>query len=183
MKILNHEIPTKLEDNSFITSLHKQSLIKQLSNKQLNTLEDMLEIRADLQGFDVQKVKVYRKSFYRTDYHGDYLRDTMLVYDVNEDRLNDKIQDAHAAQYSSEAYVKEFEYVKEATIPANITNTVYFMNTYFDDYTEIYTKLDRDKFRKVKTRNAAVRAMNSLTGTKDVDEDSINKSLGRGYKW
>ena len=181
MKILDYNIPTELEGNRYIQSLDKQAKVRKLTAPQLEVLSDMLGIETHIDTYETQTVKKYIRYFYRLDYHGDELRDSDYVYNVEPNRVYNKIQDGHAAQYGTESYEDEYKYIGEQTIPANITNVTYFMNEHYEDYEFLVKKIERNKFRKVTTKNIAIRALNSLTGTKDVDTKSIERATGKNF--
>jgi len=177
-------IPSNLQDNAFILSILEQSLTKELSKKQLQTLMDILDMSEPEPQYSTQITKRYIQNFYRTDYHGDYLKDTTYAYDILEENLEDKIQDAHAAQYRQEAYIRKYAFNKDISIPANVTNISYFMTMFYDDYKFLSEKITRNKFRKIKAKNLAYRALESLVqgDVNLVDEGLVNKAVGKQYR-
>lgn len=185
MLLNSYEIPVELQNNDFIISLNYQEneAGKALSKRQVEVLKDLLGKEETFIDVPLKVVKVYKEYFYRTDYHGDYLMDSIKVYDISSSLLEEKIQDAHAAQYGSEAYIEKYEFVKEDLIPSSIENVSYFMNFYHEDYIEIIKKVHRNKFRHLRTRNDAIRALNSLTqgDVHKVNESLVNKVLGKNY--
>ena len=186
MKIItkneNFKIPTDLEVNSFIKSLYEQSLDKELTVKQIVALKSILNIELESPIYKTKIIKQYKKYYYRTDYHGDYLQDCDFVYDVDESDLEKVIQDAHAGQYSYEKYIKEYSFVKDVEIPSVITNIKYFMDELYEDYVAIANEIKRNKFRKTKTKNDAIYALNSILDC-NADIELINKVLGKKYKY
>jgi len=160
MTIQNLIIPSSLESNTFVQSLYEQSKYKTLSEKQINSLKGILNIPLELSETKYKTVKIYNKYFYRTDYHGDMLQDSSTVYDI--ENVDVKIQDLHAAQYNSEAYIKKYKYIKDVKIPFNVTNVDYFMDFYYNDYITLTEKLQRNKFRSTKSKNNVIFLLNKM---------------------
>lgn len=164
MKILHYNIPEELQDNSFIKSLQAHALdYGTLTENQIVALKSILSIELTVNPYSIQPVKKYKQYFYRTDYHGDYLQDYEYVYDIPKEILNDKIQDAHAAQYGSEVYVNKYKFVEEVNIPKNVTNVSYFMDIFYEDFKHIVDKLERNGYRSTRNKNKGINALNSIT--------------------
>jgi metal-sulfur cluster biosynthetic enzyme len=160
MIIQKFDIPKSLESDRFIQSLYEQSKIKTLSDKQINALKSVLNIEIPLLKYKTKTVKMYKQYFFRADYHGDILQDSRTVYDIVNP--SNKIQDLHALQYSTEKYINEYQYVFDVEIPFNVVNVDYFMNFYYEDYTKLIDKIERNKFRSTKTRNNAAILLNKM---------------------
>jgi len=176
-------IPSNLQENSFVISLLEQSLTKELSTKQIQALMDILDMPEDEPKYKTQTIKRYKRSYFKIDYHGDPLQVSESAYNVSEADLSNKIQDEHALQYGSEAYVTEFEFIEDIEIPAEVTNISYFMTFYYEDYKSLSEKVKRNKFRKTKSRNLAYRALNTLVqgNVSEVNEKLIYVALGKKY--
>lgn len=64
MRILDFIVPEYLRDNTFIISLHKQfTKHGTLTKKQVDALEDALEIELDFYGWDVPVPEEHREDF------------------------------------------------------------------------------------------------------------------------
>ena len=178
-------IPANLQENSFVISLLEQSLTKELSTKQIQTLMDILDMPEDEPKYETQTIKRYKRSYFKIDHHGDPLQVSESVYDISEDNLNNKIQDIHALQYGSEAYVTEYTYIEDIEIPAKVTNIGYFMSFFYEDYKALSEKVQRNKFRKIKSKNLAYRALQSLVqgNVAEVNESLIYIALGKRYSY
>ena len=185
MLLNSYVIPVELQNNDFIISLNYQEneAGKTLSKRQVEILKDLLGEEETIVDVPLKVVKAYREYFYRTDYHGDYLMDSLETYDISSSLLEEKVQDSHAAQYGSEVFIEKYEFVKEVLIPSSIENVSYFMNFYYEDYIKILKKVHINKFRHLRTRNDAIRALNSLTqgNVHEVNESLVNRVLGKNY--
>jgi len=170
MKILNYNIPEELQNNSFIVSIKDN---EKLSDAQLNVLKSILGIEETLNDFKTKTVKVYLESFYRTDYHGDYLQDYKFVFDVNEENLNDTIE----GQYEHEAYVNKYKFKETINVPGKITNLDLYYSEYKNDFEFFMKKLQNNKFRKISTKNKCILAITS----NNFNDNLINDV--NGSKW
>ena len=168
-------------DNEFINSLKAQyEKGKDLSTAQMNALMDYKGTRIDLPSFKTKKVKTYYKGYYRTDAYGDYLRDSDVVIDDGNLKLDEKIQDLHAAQYGCEQWEDKYTFKEEIEIPESITDFQAFL-IYQKDYCTITEKLKRNRFRSVKSYNNYVRALNSILN-ETYDETLLDKATGRYFQ-
>ena len=177
------EIPEEHLNNSFVQSLAEQYELKALTDRQISTLNNIIGVDAEMPEYNTQTVYRVTERFYRPDYHGDMLLDSSYIYikDINLLDLNEEIQDAHAGQYGAEKYTKKYGNVEEISIPASIDNISYFCILYLEDFIFLTEKLNRDKFRSVRTKNECIQAINTLL-TNSPDETLINKTTGKRFR-
>jgi len=72
MKIEDYVIPSDLQSNSFIRSLKSQSETKKLSERQLQSLIDILEIPIDFMNNDLPNKELYsddKYEYFLSEYH------------------------------------------------------------------------------------------------------------------
>jgi len=184
MTIANYNIPTELQNNKFIISLYEQSQSKKLSEKQINVLEDILDIEVPLKEAKIEKVDLYSKAWFKTDHHGDYLQKSELVCDVPEEDKDNQITDEHAAQYGYSKLVPEYEYLRTIEMPCNKDVRHNIIRYCYEDFKKLEAKIKRNRFRKTKTRNQAIRIMNKIIDgsfTFDNIED-IRTAVGSNYR-
>ncbi|KAB7891413.1 hypothetical protein [Poseidonibacter ostreae] len=163
--------------NDFVMSL-KNYFDKhgKLTSSQEDILKDIVGIKIELLPFKMVETKVYKKYFFRTDFHGDYLTD----YDLTTEYKETKILDKNLAEHDVEKYIDEYKEKETITIPSIINKKDTFL-IYYDYFIKLYEKLGRDKFRSVRGYNNCVRALNSIV-KEEYNEKLISKAIGRFFK-
>jgi len=122
----------------------------------------MLDIEIPLMKYKSKTVKCYKEYFYKIDYHGDYSKSFRKIYDIDESKINDIIQDMHTLQYGNETYTNKYKFLLEVEIPFNVSNVYYFMTFYYNDYKKLIEKIRKNTFRSIKSRNNAVILLNKM---------------------
>ena len=174
-------LDSSLNTNDFISSLKEQyESGKTLSKAQLDCLIDYSGKKIELPEYKTKKVNLYYENFYRLDYHGDYLCSSNIVIDDGNLDLNEKIQDAHAAQYSYEDYIDKYNFKETVSVPC-LNNLNKFLS-YKEDYDFLTKKLNRNKFRSVRSFNNCVRALNSILD-ETYSQKLLDKATGRSYRF
>lgn len=84
----------------------------QLSDKQNDLLTKIIKREFDISNIKYTKMYLYKSYFYRTDYHGDYLKDSEYVLSPIE-LHQEQITDLHAAQYNYSATVDKYQFEKK----------------------------------------------------------------------
>ena len=182
----DYNIPTDLQDNKFVKSLAHQYISRDLSAVQIEVLNDILGVEVEAVEVELKSLNRVVEYFYREDYHGDMLRDNTYAY--GEVDLDEKIQDAHAAQYGAEAYINRYKFDKVIEIPSCIDNISHFMIMHYEDFKAINDKVNRNIFRQLKSKNNHLRALKSLTtldknGEYRPNDRAIEKCLGSAYHY
>jgi len=157
-----------LFDDSFIANLAVQYKTKDLSKLQVAVIEDKcrIEVKLNIELETVQKVRHY---FYRTDYNGDYLLDSNIMY-IKDVDFNSKILDKNAAEHNIEQYDNEYELIEEVQIIRDLP--VHYVSKFL----KIMEKVKRNRFRKLSSKNNHIRFLNAL---QDCEYALANKLWGK----
>lgn len=184
MKILSYEIPESLKNDKFIQSIFTQfQNNKSISKRQEEVLKDILNISEELPTIEFKEYKIYLRRFNRTDYHGDYLLDsrTYLLTDDCDYNPTSKIRNENALDHGVVEYVDEFKIYGSCLIPTSAKSPKLVFN-YLYEFNKIYEKIQRNRFKTIKNKNIAIRALrNILTSTDEVDLKLLETALQKRY--
>ena len=169
----------KIEENKvndFVSSL-KDYFDKhgKLTSSQEDILKDIVGIKIELVPFELVDTKIYKRYYFRRDYHGDYLQDHNLTTDYK----GTKILNKNLAEHNIEEYIEEYQEKEVMAIPTIIKKKDTFLN-YSECFEKLYAKLERNKFRSVRGYNNCIRALNSIVN-EEYDEKKINKAIGNYF--
>ena len=177
-----YKITEELQKNSFICSLANQYETKELSKKQLQVLNDILGIEEKISDIEIVYLTEVREVFYRTDYHGDYLRDSRFVgfKELDNFDLNEETQDLHALQYSTEAYEKKYFYGEVLEL-SNSSNKYYIAQYLRRKFEFAHNAIKNTKFRSVKRKNKFIRLYNAIINGDYQEVDILYTELTKRY--
>ena len=191
------EEETILTQNSFFKSIEIQFADKQkLSPKQEQSLMNMLERtqeHQDLLDMETFKANLALKNYYRFDYHGDALSDSVedgLYKNLTEDQIKEQLQDAHAAQYGATRYEDLYtESNTKVELPFGLSQEEEDRFAIYrgKDFTQALKKLRSNKFRKVSTKNRTIQIIRELLAIDDIiipiSEEDHNFLFGIYRNW
>lgn len=184
MNIQNYEIPENIQNDKFIISVFNQYEEKgYLSYKQECALKDILNISEELPSIEFKEYKIFKRNFYRFDYHGDPLCDSRVSI-LTEDTIvdfNSKIINESAREHGVIEYEPEYEITGKCLIPLNTKSPKLFFS-YLYEFNKIYDKIKRNKFRSVRNRNIAIRAIKNLIDSESyIDTKLLDEAIGKKY--
>lgn len=165
-------------ERKIFDSLCTQFLTKQtLSEKQNDLLTKILKREFDISNIEYNKMFLYKKYFYRTDYHGDYLKDSEYIISPVE-LAQEEITDLHAAQYNYSATVDKYKFDKMVAVPANIKQLNNYANYYMFKFEKLMMKLPRA--RSMNSKYKIIRAIKTIL-SEEYDDSLISDVLDRKF--
>ena len=158
----DYNIPLEFQSHEFIQSLQKQYKTRELSPKQLDALQIIVG-NIILLKYKLRTIQEATEHYYRTDYHGDYLHCAEIVQGQFKSEM---IQDLHAMQYGYAAEIERFTDIKDIEV-LDIDRVKMGLNksesmTLLKNFDRMVEKLQRNKFRKIRTKNECLVAINSV---------------------
>lgn len=186
MTVAGYTIPTSFEDNSFVLSLAKQEETKELSERQVEVLVDIIGIKediSDLMAVEYVTATTLIENYNYCDYHGDYFMRTKEVGFVTADtNFEEKVQDYNAADHGAEVYKYRYMKGRVIEVPAKLcTEYGYF---HIDAFTKAMKKINGGKMRSAKTFNRAVRIARKALGFNHItvdEEHFLNNTRPRHF--
>ena len=177
----DYKISEELQKNSFICSLANQYETKELTEKQIQALNDILGIEETLIDVPIVYLTSVRETFFRTDSNGDYLSDSKFAgfKELDDFDLNEKTQDLHALQYGTELYVPKYFYGEVLTLP-DTENKYYIVDYFMKEFQFAYDAIRKTKFRSTKRKNKFIRLFNAISGKYGI-ADELYTELTRRY--
>lgn len=150
---------------------------QQLSDKQNDLLTKILKREFDISNVKYTKMFLYKSYFYRTDYHGDYLKDSEYVISPVELK-QEQITDLHAMQYNYSAMVDRYQFEKMVAVPTTIKRLNNYANYYMGKFEKLMMKLPRT--RTMNSKYKIIKAIKTIL-SEEYDDSLIQDVLDRKY--
>ena len=179
------------KSTNFVNSLKdyfdKNGKLSQKQEAALMSIIKRVDYHEDLLNLEMTKEVLAYENYFRTDYHGDMLQDSTLEClksHLSKDEINEKIEDAHAAQYSCSSEINKWTFGDTVDFPKGIKNEKSFVQYKLDNFTTAMKKLKANRFRKVSTKNRMIRIIRELLESDELflSEDDSNFLNGK-YKF
>ena len=165
-------------ERKIFDSLCAQYSTKQtLSDKQNDLLTKILKREIDISNISYNKMYLYKKYFYRTDYHGDYLLDSEYVLSPVE-LAQEEITDLHAAQYNYSATTDKYQFEKMVAVPSSIKGLNNYANYYMFKFEKLMMKLPRA--RSINSKYKIIRAIKTIL-SEEYSDSLISDVLDRKF--
>ncbi len=144
----------ELFDDTLVQDFARQYITKDLSKMQIAIIEDKCNKEVEL-GIKLITLKKIKEYMYRYDYHGDPLLDHDIKYCKDFDET-ETIPNMCAVQHGVASEVPKYELIEKVQIIDKLP--VEYITMFF----EIYKKVQRNRFRKLTSKNRHIRLLNAL---------------------
>ncbi len=165
-------------ERKIFESLCSQFLSKQqLSEKQNDLLTRILKREFDISNINYTKMYLYKSYFYRTDYHGDYLKDSEYIISPVE-LEQEQITDSYAMQYNYSATVDKYQFEKIVAVPSSIQQLNNYARYYMSKFEKLMMKLPRA--RTMESKYKIIKAIKTIL-SEEYNDSLIQDVLDRKY--